>query len=83
MYILIYDYLTERNCRTLECIHEKYMNWAKHYNAKFASEKYKLIYFAIRSKCFNLRASISINGLQKKVSNSVWVLKVQIDLKLK
>ena len=83
MYILTYGYLTERNCRTLECIHEECMNWAKRHSAKFASEKYKLIHFATRPKCFNLRASISINGLWKEASDSVWVLRVQINLKLK
>ena len=49
---------------------------------KFALMKYKLIYF-IRSKRFNLKASIHLGGIEKAPKLEVRVLGIWVDPKLK
>ena len=49
---------------------------------KFTLIKYKLIYF-IRSKKFNLKASIHLGGIEKAPKSEVRVLGIWVDPKLK
>jgi Reverse transcriptase (RNA-dependent DNA polymerase) len=83
IHILTYGDSTERNCKTLERIHQRCEEWARKHGAQFAPEKYELIHFAKRPKQFNMMATLQIGQIQKVATNNVRVLGVQIDTKLK
>ena len=55
--LLIYLESIEENCKKLEQVHGKLLQWAQKHGMKFAPMKYELIHFT-RSKRFNLKASI-------------------------
>jgi exonuclease III len=83
IHVLTHGDSTERNCRTLERIHERCEQWASKHGAQFAPEKYELIHFAKRPKSFNMDATLKIGQIQKVATNNVRVLGVQVDTKLK
>jgi len=84
IHVLIYGDSTflERNCRTLEKIHESCEEWASKHGAQFAPEKYELIHFAKRPRSFNIAATLKIGQIQKVATDNVRVLGVQVDTKL-
>ena len=43
--ILVYSLTIEGNCRQLEKIYKKCLDWARRFGLKFALQKYKLIHF--------------------------------------
>lgn len=83
IHVLTYGDSTERNCSTLERIHERCEEWARKHGARFAPEKYELIHFAKRPKSFNMAATLNIGQIQKVATDNVRVLGVQVDTKLK
>jgi exonuclease III len=83
IHVLTYGDSTERNCRTLERIHERCEEWANKHGAQFAPEKYELIHFAKRPKSFNMAVTLKIGQIQKVAMDNVRVLGVQVDTKLK
>jgi hypothetical protein len=55
--LLTYSKSTEENCRKLERVHGRLLQWAWKHGMKFAPRKYELIHFT-RRKRFNLQAGI-------------------------
>ena len=80
--LLVYSESTETNCRKLEQVHEKLLQWAQKHGMKFAPKKYKLIHFT-RSKRFNLEASICLGGIEKAPKAEVRILGIWVDPKLR
>jgi hypothetical protein len=80
--ILTYSESTEENCKKLEQVHGKLLQWAQKHGMKFALKKYKLIYFT-RSKRFNLKAGIHLGGIEKTPKTEVRILGIWVDPKLR
>ena len=74
---LVYELITEKNCKQLKAVHDKYLFWVKKYEILFISEKYILIYFS--KKRFNMKALIQLKSIEKKSEKTVHVLEVQLD----
>jgi hypothetical protein len=83
VHILTYSASTERNCATLERIHQQCEIWANKHGAQFAPEKYQLIHFAKRPKLFNMTAPLRIGQIHRVATDNMRVLGVQVDTKLK
>jgi len=81
--IFTYGTSTEANCRTLERIHERCLEWARKHGMKFAPTKYELIHFTRSRTKFNLQASATFGNAEKPPSQDVRVLGVWLDTKLK
>ncbi len=80
--ILVYDRFTEEICKTLSKIHNVCAKWACTHDATFASEKYELTHFTRKSKRFDMMTSIQIESSVIKSKSDVWVLKMQLNMKL-
>ena len=80
--ILVYDKFTEEICRTLSKVHDVCAKWACTHDATFASEKYELTHFTRKLKRFNMMISIQIKSSVIKSKSDVWVLKMQLNMKL-
>jgi len=80
--ILVYDRFIEEICKTLSKAHDVYAKWACTHDATFASKKYELTHFIRKSKRFNIMISIQIKSSVIKSKSDVWVLKVQLNMKL-
>ena len=80
--ILIYDKITESICKTLSWAHNVCIKWAWIHNATFASEKYEFTHFTCKSKRFNMTVNLHIENLIIKLKSNVWVLEVQLNIKL-
>jgi Reverse transcriptase (RNA-dependent DNA polymerase) len=83
VHILTYGDSTERNCAVLSRIHRQCEQWADRHGAQFAPEKYELIHFAKRPKRFNMTVPLQIGQIRKVATESVRVLGVQVDTRLK
>ncbi|TVY59574.1 putative RNA-directed DNA polymerase from transposon X-element, partial [Lachnellula suecica] len=81
--ILAYSESTESNCRKLERVHERCLEWARKHGMKFAPGKYELVHFTRRTKAFNLRATCIFGDVVKEPTAEVRVLGVWLDAKLK
>jgi len=80
--ILVYDRFIEEICKTLSKTHDICAKWAWTHNTTFASEKYKLTHFTRKSRKFNITTSIQIESSMIKSKSNVWVLKIQLNMKL-
>ncbi len=80
--ILIYDKITESICKMLSRAHDVCAKWIQTHDATFASEKYKLTYFICKSKRFDMTVNLHIKNSVIKSKSNVWILKVQLNMKL-
>ncbi len=80
--ILVYNRFTEEICKTLSKVHDVCAKWACTHDVMFASEKYELTHFTRKSKRFNMMISIQIESSVIKSKSDVWVLEVQLNIKL-
>ncbi len=80
--ILIYDKITELICKSLSWIHNICAKWAWTHDATFTSEKYKFTHFTCKLKRFNMTVSLYIKNLVIKLKSDVWILEVQLNIKL-
>ncbi len=80
--ILVYNRFIEEICRTLSKAHDVCAKWARIHDATFASEKYELTHFTRKSKRFDMMTSIQIKSSIIKSKSNVWVLKMQLNMKL-
>ncbi len=80
--ILIYDKITESICKSLSWAHDVCAKWVQTHDATFASEKYKLTHFIHKSKRFDMTVSLCIENLIIKLKSDVWVVEVQLNMKL-
>ncbi len=80
--ILVYNRFMKEICKTLSKIHDICMKWVCTHDATFASEKYELTHFIRKSKRFNMMISIQIESSIIKSKSDVWVLKMQLNMKL-
>jgi len=80
--ILVYDRFIEEICRMLSKTYNACAKWACTHDAMFASEKYKLTHFIRKLKRFNMMISIQIKSSVIKSKSDVWVLKIQLNMKL-
>lgn len=72
----------QENCSKLETAHEICAKWARLHGAIFAPEKYSLIHFSRRRKV-DLTAAVNIHGRMSQPEQSIRVLGVILDPKLK
>ncbi len=81
--ILIYDKITNENCKSLKRVHKFCEKWATRHEFLFVLIKYKLIHFIKNSKKFDMTITIKIesNTIQSKID--IRILKIQIDIRLK
>ncbi len=80
--ILIYDKFTESICETLSRAHDVCTTWAWTHDITFASKKYELTHFIQKSKRFNMMISLCIKNSIIKLKLNIWVLEVQLNMKL-
>ncbi len=80
--ILVYDRFTEEICKTLSKAHDVCAKWTCTHDVTFASEKYKLTHFTRKLKRFNMMISIQIESSVIKLKSDIWVLEVQLNMKL-
>ncbi len=80
--ILVYNRFTEEICKTLSKAHDICAKWACTHDTTFISEKYELMHFIRKSKRFNIMTSIQIESSVIKLKSDVWVLKMQLNMKL-
>jgi len=80
--ILIYDKITESICKLLSQAYDVCAKWAWTHDTTFASEKYKLTHFTCKSKIFDMTVSLHLENLIIKLKSNVWVLEVQLNMKL-
>jgi hypothetical protein len=81
--ILIYETNTKNNCKALKKIHVECELWARQYETRFASIKYKLMHLIKNHRRFNMTTIININEILKKSFISMKILKMQLDIKFK
>jgi len=81
--LLAYSQSTEDNCRKLERAHQELLQWASKHGMQFAPKKYELIHFSRKTRKFNIQASIHIGEIEKNPSQSVRILGIWVDPKLK
>ena len=81
--VLTYSPITAENCRRLKEIHRRCSQWAAKHEAKFAPDKYEVIHFSRTSRKFDMTATPRIEGVRPNASDSVRILGVQVDSKLK
>jgi hypothetical protein len=81
--ILVYGLNTEGNCRQLETIHKKCLDWSRRFGLKFAPQKYELIHFTCWQGTANLTASINLGEVTLEPKQDIRVLRVWLDTKLK
>ncbi len=80
--ILIYDKITELICKMLSWAYDICAKWAWTHDATFASKKYEFTHFTCRSKRFDMTVSLCIENLIIKLKSNVWILEVQLNMKL-
>ncbi len=80
--ILVYDRFTKEICRTLSKAHNVCAKWACIHDATFASEKYELTHFTRKLNRFNMMISIQIENSVIKSKSNIWILKMQLNMKL-
>ena len=81
--ILTYSTSTESNCNKLTKIYESCEEWASKHGSRFSAKKHELIHFTRTPKRFNMGASLQLGGDRVQATNSVRVLGVQLDSKLR
>ncbi len=80
--ILVYDRFIEEICKTLSKAHNVCTKWVCTHDTTFTSEKYKLTHFTRKLKRFNMMISIQIKNSIIKLKSDVWILKMQLNMKL-
>ncbi len=80
--ILIYDKITELICKMLSWAYDICAKWAWTHDATFASKKYEFTHFTYKSKRFDMTVSLCIENLIIKLKSNVWILEVQLNMKL-
>lgn len=80
--ILTYGRSTEDNCRTIERIYARCLEWADRHGMVFAPKKFELIHFTKARSKFNLQASVRLQDIEKAPTQTVRVLGVWLDTKL-
>ena len=80
--LLIYEQITEENCRILENTHNQCMNWAHCYEAFFVLKKYDLIHLFRKFKKFNMQAQLQLENLIKALIILVQMLRIWLNSKL-
>ncbi len=80
--ILTYNKFIKEICKTLSKVHNVCVKWACTHDATFASEKYEFMHFIRKSKRFDMMTSIQIESSVIKSKSNIWVLKVQLNMKL-
>jgi hypothetical protein len=73
---------TEENCRTLQTVHERYLEWARRHGASFAPEKYVLVHFTKARTKHNHTCPLILPTSTIHPSPSARVLGVILDKKL-
>jgi hypothetical protein len=73
---------TEENCRTLQTVHERCLEWARRHGASFAPEKYILVHFTKARTKHNHSCSLILPTSTIHPSPSAHVLGVNLDKKL-
>jgi hypothetical protein len=73
---------TEDNCRTLQSIHERCLEWARKHGASFAPEKYILVHFTKARTKHNTACPLTLPSLTITPCPSAHVLGVILDKKL-
>ena len=81
--VLAYGDSTAANCKELEQVHEKCLQWAARFGMAFAPNKYELIHFSTATKRFDMAQPIHLGEVSKDPTASVRVLGVWFDPKLK
>ena len=74
---------TESNCRVLERVHRGCIAWARHHGAAFTPHKYELMHLTRSPKRFNMTAGVNLEGVNKEPQQSVRILGVLLDSKLR
>ena len=67
--LLVYESITEKNCKQLKVVHDKYFFWIKKYKTLFILKKYILMHFS-RKRKFNMKAFIQLKSIKKKLEKS-------------
>ncbi len=80
--ILIYKRFTEEICKTLSKTYDVCIKWAWIHDVTFALKKYEFTHFIRKSKKFDMMISMHIKSSVIKLKLNVWVLKVQLNMKL-
>ena len=80
--ILVWGPSAAANCRRLENLHEQCLSWARRHGAVFAPDKYQLIHFT-RRRTADVTAKVNINGFNGEPVDSLRVLGVWVDRKLR
>jgi hypothetical protein len=73
---------TEENCRTLQAVHERCLEWARRHAASFAPEKYILVHFTKARTKHNSACPLILPGSTINPSPHARVLGVILDMKL-
>ena len=81
--VLAYSTLIARHYKKLEELYRDYIAQAYCFSIKFKLIKYKLIYFLIATRRFNLLALVHLNSIIKALFKEIKVLSIYLDLKLK
>ncbi len=80
--ILIYDKITESICKSLSQAYDICAKWAWTHDVTFTSKKYKLTHFTCKLKKFDMTVNLHIENSIIKLKSDVWVLEVQLNMKL-
>jgi hypothetical protein len=81
--ILTYEFNITSNCRILKEMHVHCETWTRRHEIVFASIKYELIHLTKNSRKFDMQTIVRICDVIKQSFNQIFVLKIQIDIKLK
>jgi hypothetical protein len=79
---LAFGKLTEENCRTLQTVHERCLEWARRHGASFALEKYILVHFTKARTKHNHSCPLILPSSTIHPSPSACVLGVILDKNL-
>ncbi len=79
---LAFGKTTEENCRMLQTVHERYLEWAQRHGASFAPEKYILVHFTKARTKHNTACPLTLPSFTISPSLSAHVLGVILNKKL-
>jgi hypothetical protein len=79
---LAFGKTTADNCRTLQGLHERCLEWARSHGASFAPEKYILVHFTKARTKYNADCALTLPSLSIPPGPSACVLGVLLDKKL-
>jgi len=83
--LITWERSAQTNCKWLKTAHSQCIAWAKRHEARFASDKYQLVYFTRCQQNFNedLMSTVQFDSREVSTKTIIRTLRMQVDARLK